>query len=547
MNRVKSAVKKLIDAGMVVLPDALETLERSDYPEALVIDFIKKNPTMQIVRGEFLNKSDIGILVSKTNKQETGEVISNKIKLEIKGKVQRRTYLQNDIFINNQLINNNNLEENLTYTSKKTVIQTSLDDLQGLDGFESDLEIINTYVASNNPIGSIDDLVGLFQDRFNRLASIFRKRVDLSAITRIKDLKRTDGQISVIGMLTEKAFNTGKAGIMTIEDPSSERALQVIIPKKNYILMDEAAQILKDSVICVVGYLNKGSLISNEILLPDVPNLKKRRRANNPVHVAFLSDLHIGSTNFLSEPFANFVDYLNGNLGNRKMRALGEQTKYVLFCGDVVDGIGIYPNQISELNLHNINDQYNAFNTYIEKIPEDVQIVIIPGNHDMVRSAEPQPRIDNKYAGNLASLPNVHMLSNPSLISLSGVRTMMYHCTSILDIINNVPGLAFNKPVDAMKHILKTRHMAPMWGAKTPIAAESIDYLVIDSLPDIFHGGHMHINGEGAYRGIQIVNSGTMQEQTSFQKSLNIIPTPGQVSIINLQSFQWSRLDLLNS
>ena len=73
---------------------------------------------------------------------------------------------------------------------------------------------------------------------------------------------------------------------------------------------------------------------------------------------------------------------------------------------------------------------------------------------------------------------------------------------------------------------------------------ETKDHLVIERIPDVFHGGHIHINGEGQYRGVQIVNSGTMQSQTSFQKSLNIDPTPGQISLLNLQSLQWNRLFL---
>ncbi|MFV2014469.1 MAG: DNA polymerase II small subunit, partial [Candidatus Heimdallarchaeota archaeon] len=92
---------------------------------------------------------------------------------------------------------------------------------------------------------------------------------------------------------------------------------------------------------------------------------------------------------------------------------------------------------------------------------------------------------------------------------------------------------------------LRARHLAPIWGAKTPIIPEAKDHLVIERIPDVFHGGHIHINGEGHYRGVQIVNSGTMQSQTSFQKSLNIDPTPGQISLLNLQSLKWSRLFLL--
>lgn len=94
-----------------------------------------------------------------------------------------------------------------------------------------------------------------------------------------------------------------------------------------------------------------------------------------------------------------------------------------------------------------------------------------------------------------------------------------------------------------MKQMLRARHLAPLWGARTPIATEAKDHLVISNVPDVFHGGHIHINGEGNHRGVRIVNSGTMQDQTGFQKSLNIEPTPGIVSVLNLQTLSWNSLN----
>lgn len=548
MDELKSAVRKLIDSGFIVLPDALEELKQSHNPLKLVNKFVKNNPKTKTVNRKNFQE------VARINSNSTHNMVKNFEKnilsiLHSKGKVQRRKYLQSGINVVSDVKKTKKLEHytNNQENKTRTVIQTSLDDLQGLKNFESDFKVIKNYQSSQNFLGSIEDLVGYFQDRFNKLSNIFRERVDLIGITRIKEIKRAEGQISVIGMVTEKKILPGKSGRLKIEDPSSDRVLQIFIPKSNFGLLEESTHIMSDSVICVIGYLKNGNLIANEILLPEIPTLRKQKRANKPVHVAFLSDLHIGSNHFLHDSFNGFIEFLNGNYGNRKMKALGKQTKYVLFCGDVVDGIGIYPDQISELNLSSIRDQYDTFTGYIERIPEDVQVVIIPGNHDMVRPAEPQPRITEKYTPRLEKLPNVHMLSNPSQISVHDIEILLYHCTSIFDIANQIPGLSVNKPGEIMKQMLKVRHMAPIWGSKTPIAAENQDHLVIDRLPDIFHGGHIHINGEGHYRGIYIINSGTMQEQTSYQKSLNINPTPGLVTVQNLQNHKLNRLDFMKS
>lgn len=560
MQQVRKAVTLLLNSGKIVLPEVLVELKNAENPYLLAELFIKKFPD----KHEATKEDFLSIRVNGDNpepkklepKLGTPTRRTKKFR-QVAGSVKRRS-------IDHTISETINLEKNsqeklakLSLQHKRILevksneqdqsqhkIRTSLDDLQGLQNYESELKVLDNYIPIVNFGTTIGDLVNFFQDRYTRLSKMFRNRLDIVNITKIKDLNRSESKISVIGMLTEKKFYPGSSGRITIEDPTRDAHLTVIIPKSNPSLQEEVMHVMNDSVICVTGFLKQDTLIATEILLPEIPMSRTRNQANIPVHVAFLSDIHIGSLNFLSKPMNNFIDFLNGKYGGKKLEALGKQTKYVLFGGDVVDGVGIYPGQIDDLKLHSIRDQYLEFTRFVEKIPEDVQIVIIPGNHDMVRSAEPQPSIDSQYVPELAGFDNVHMLSNPSQIALHGVQVLLYHCTSLPDIINHVPGLSINRPVEVMKQMLRARHLAPIWGAKTPIVAETKDHLVIERIPDVFHGGHIHINGEGQYRGVQIVNSGTMQSQTSFQKSLNIDPTPGQVSLLNLQSLKWSRLFL---
>ncbi|OLS28003.1 MAG: DNA polymerase II small subunit [Candidatus Heimdallarchaeota archaeon LC_2] len=559
---MRSAITLLLSAGKIVLPEALVVLKEVDKPVELAKSFLEQFPEKHEV-----TQNAFHIIDGSISKKKTKKTVPTKIKFEQKretqgvsrkealGSVPHRTKKSLNITSSPQT-NQGKLKE-LTKQHKQILktksldvdqtthrISTSLDDLQGLHNYESDLVVLDNYIPIVNFGTTVGDLINYFQDRYTRLSRMFRHRMDIINITKIKDLSRTESQISVIGMLTEKIFYPGKSGRIIIEDPTKDKELHVIIPRNNPSLQEEVLQIMNDSVICVTGFLKQETLIATEVLLPEIPLSRNRNHANIPVHVAYLSDIHVGSHNFLSKPFERFIDFLNGKYGGKKLQALGKQTKYVMFGGDVVDGVGIYPGQIDDLKIHSIRDQYSEFSRFLEGIPEDVQIVIIPGNHDMVRSAEPQPSIDYQYTPELANFENIQMLSNPSQISIHGVQSLLYHCTSLPDIINNVPGLSINRPVDVMKQMLRARHLAPMWGAKTPIVAETKDYLVIERIPDVFHGGHIHINGEGQYRGVQIVNSGTMQSQTSFQKSLNIDPTPGQVALLNLKSMKWNRLML---
>ena len=104
--------------------------------------------------------------------------------------------------------------------------------------------------------------------------------------------------------------------------------------------------------------------------------------------------------------------------------------------------------------------------------------------------------------------------------------------------VSNIPGVTYDKPAEAMEYLIKKRHLAPIYGGKVPLTPESYDYLLIDEPPDILHMGHIHTMGIKNYRGVVLVNSGTFQEQTSFQKKLNMRPDPGRIPIIQLDTFK---------
>ena len=84
-----------------------------------------------------------------------------------------------------------------------------------------------------------------------------------------------------------------------------------------------------------------------------------------------------------------------------------------------------------------------------------------------------------------------------------------------------------------MEELLNKRHLAPIYGERTPLASELEDYLVVDKVPDIFHTGHVHINTYKNYKGVHMINSGTFQTQTEFQKVHNILPTCAEVPVLH--------------
>ena len=142
--------------------------------------------------------------------------------------------------------------------------------------------------------------------------------------------------------------------------------------------------------------------------------------------------MHLGSKLFYEDMFKEFIDWLNGRNISAQEREEINKIKYIILNGDCVDGIGVYPQQLPELNIIDINEQYEILANYISQIPEYIEILLLPGNHDAVRLADPQPAIPKQFAKKLHSLKNVHMIGSPSRAKIEGLEVLMYHGNSIV-------------------------------------------------------------------------------------------------------------------
>jgi DNA polymerase II small subunit len=403
---------------------------------------------------------------------------------------------------------------------------------------EASIKIIEDPSTKLSSSGKIEDYLEYFRDRFKRIEKLLRQRIDVKAATSIIDALRAQAsaKLKIIGMITEKRESKQRI-ILTVEDLQANAT--VLVPQNApQELLKKARLLLLDQVICLsVVKARSNLLIAEDIILPDIAQ-KPQHKAPLPVYAVLTSDMHVGSTKFQREAFNRFVLWLNGKYGNEKMRETASHIKYVLIAGDIVDGIGVYPNQIKELAVKDVNDQYRFAAKYIEQIPDYIEVIIIPGNHDAPRKALPQPAISDTFLKTLKESRNVHSLGNPCLLSLHNVEILLYHGRSLDDIITTVPDMDYNHPEKAMKLLLQSRHLAPVYGGKTPLSPENRDPLVIEHIPDIFHAGHVHALGYCNYRGVLVVNSGAWQEQTDYMRRLGFTPTPGKVPVVNLQTME---------
>jgi DNA polymerase II small subunit len=407
---------------------------------------------------------------------------------------------------------------------------------------ESDLVVLSDPAGNRNKAGKLSDFIGYFRDRFTKTRRILKERVDLQdTIPIAKALELPEKtKVKIIGIVTEKTERKNHE-FLSIED--DQAAMRVLVPKTSERRVYQKAQrLFLDQVLCVQVMKSSTPLfIAVDVINPEIPN-RTHNTAEEDVAVALLSDLHIGSREFLDSQFSRFLQWLNGEVGNKRQVDIAHRVKYVIITGDLVDGIGVYPGQEADLLVNDVYKQYTHAAKILEQIPDYMEIIVIPGNHDATRQALPQPAIPKKYAEAVYELERVTMLGNPARLTLHGVAFLLCHGRSLDDVIGSVPDVTYQNldtsVTTAMKYLLKARHIAPIFGAKTAIAPGNSDHLVIDHPPDVFHAGHVHVFGYDTYRGTLIVNSGTFQGQTDFQRRMDLRPTPGIVPVVNLKTLQ---------
>jgi DNA polymerase II small subunit len=393
--------------------------------------------------------------------------------------------------------------------------------------FESDYRIRDMRVERTG--ATVNDFAAYFRDRYRRLRDILSggnigmvistDRIGQYAIGR---------EVSIVGMVYDKAI-TKKGNLMvTLEDEFGTAKIIFVRPSgpgrsPTSILFESAMKLVTDEVIAVRGKMGTPPLvIATQLIWPDVP-VRVRKQTREDMAIALTSDVHVGSRFFIEGMFIKFIEWLNGNVD--RGRGLAGKVKYVIIGGDVADGIGVYPGQDRELSISDVYKQYSAFMNYIEDIPEYIEVFVIPGNHDAVQLADPQPMLTRELTGDF-KMNNVHFLPSPSYVEIEGLKTLVYHGTSLDSVIHSIAGCSYSRPEEAMIEILKRRHVSPIYGSH-PVMPSRSDALVMPDAPDILHMGHVHKNGLADYHGTQVVNSGTWQGKTGYQEKMGHTPTPG--------------------
>lgn len=383
--------------------------------------------------------------------------------------------------------------------------------------------------------GKVKDFLNYFQQKFLELETLLKKHPSFKP----KEIKKMrivskNNEVDFIGMVSEKWIT--KNGHMGIRLEDLESSCIGLVMKDDRKLMKEKELIMPDNVIGVKATKASDELfIIKEIFWPDIPQ-RSERKIEEDVAIAGVSDIHVGSKLFLEKSFNEFLEWMNGRVESQKeLEQLGK-IKYLVITGDLCDGIGVYPGQFDELSITDIFEQYRVFEEYMLKIPEYVEVFVIPGNHDAVRNADPQPSLPKKLVPELYKMKNFHFLSSPGWLEIEGMKTVLYHGGSLHDLFSKVSFLSAAEPAKGCVELLRKRDFMTSYGMRKPYVPEKRDFMTIHEEPDLVFLGDHHRRNYAFYRGTTVINNSTFQARTAYQVKLGHIPTPGIIPIINLQT-----------
>jgi len=524
-------LKFCLERGFLVDKEVLSLFDETSDAESvkLIIERIKESTNQRIITKNLFNQNrdkvfQIFSMLPNKNQQQLEKL---KIKLGL------------SIEISKEFSTENKTEEK---TEKITI--------QNLNG----VKILSAFSNNHTKKLEVGDFTKYFRNRVNEMKRILQGNAALKNLVSINKISANRQGISIIGIVSNKSVTKNRNMLLEVEDLTGK--MRVLINTNNPKLYEKAEEISLDTVLGFSGVGNKEILFANEIVFPDSV-LSERKKSPIEEYALFLGDLHFGSKMFLEKGFLKFIDYLNGKVPNTPEV---EKIKYLFLVGDIIAGVGVYPNQEKDLLLKDIEEQFIGVSQVLDRIRKDIKIIISPGNHDGVRLMEPQPLLNERYAWSIYDLKNVILTGNPAYVnigskegfsaqnpagyksdtqSFSGFDVLTYHGFSFPYYANTVPKFmtekTMNFPDRIMAYLLKNRHLAPSHSSVQYYPSEE-DNLMIRKIPDIFVSAHSHKSAVSYYNNILMVSISSWESKTSNQERMGNEPDFCKVPMFNLKT-----------
>ncbi|MCF7871965.1 metallophosphoesterase [Candidatus Woesearchaeota archaeon] len=421
----------------------------------------------------------------------------------------------------------------------------------------SSITIIKNYTKPPKK-RSYQDFVSVINRRFETISNILMIRQDMigtSSISRVMQ-KNSDEQISIIGMVLEKNITKNNNYVLKLEDKTGICTVIIKNDERNKELVSIVDDVSLDEIIGVIGKKFNDAIFAQKIIFPDIPPTKELKKQKEEEYLAILGDIHFGSKVFMKEEFEKFIEWTKGEYGSPEQREIANKLKYIIHTGDLVEGVGVYPSQEDDLEIIDIKKQYSQAAEWLKKIPKHIEIIMISGNHDAGRLAEPQEPLPKDITEPLWNMSNMTILSNPSVVNIGktkdfpGFDCLLYHGGSLIYYSENIPNIRAaggQKRSDLiMKYLLQRRHLAPTHGSTLYIPDKDVDPLIIDIVPDFFITGHIHRASVKNYRNITMINGSCWTQTTDDQIKRGLEPQPARLPLINLRTRNVKMLNFMS-
>ncbi|MEM2238182.1 MAG: metallophosphoesterase [Candidatus Caldarchaeum sp.] len=392
--------------------------------------------------------------------------------------------------------------------------------------------MIQNSVEENQRIeGSVEEFRHYFQNRYYSIRRLLeRRRLNFIPVSEAFSVK--DGEEVYLAVMVQGKRERKNSVAVEVDDPSG--VLTVVVPRKNQQLYKQTAELLNDVVLGLKVRRAGNLYVLREIIYPDVEEMNYKNLPPAPeAYVCLISDVHVGSKNFRKDLFEKFLDWLS-----RGRDGVVKRISHIVVDGDLVEGVGVYPGQENDLLVKNVEDQLKQAADLLAEIPERIEIVFSPGNHEPVRKAIPQPPLQTRYREIVNAKRKVHFVSNPATLVFDGRRILAYHGQGLDELIQSLPDVSYSNLKETAPRViasmLRFRHLAPVYGENTQLMPTEEDRLVISEQPHLLQTGHIHVTVNTSYRGVLLVNAGAWQDQTDYQKSMGLEPMVGYAALLNI-------------
>lgn len=503
-----------------------------------------------VEKGFLLDKEMLGFLNELDDKEVAGEIL-DKIAIISQKKIITKNLVNENIEKikpllfklggdKKKLVDKYFVNVSISVEVKKERTIEDIEDKELVIG-RNDVKILSSPVIASRKL-EVRDFVKHFRNRYNFMKKLLQERIELDNLISI-DKITGNRTCSIIGIVSKKSITKNKNILLEVEDLTGSAKLLINQNKED--IYEKSKEILLDDIIGFKCSGTRDFLFVNDLFYPDC-FLKEKKKIDNEVYVLFISDIHIGSKNFLEKNFSKFIGWLNGKDCNEEQKEVLKKIKYMFVVGDTIDGIGVYPGQERDLVVKDIREQYKILAEFYKQIPKHIKIIQCAGQHDAVRVAEPQPPVGEDFAEPLHEIENLYIVSNPSTVEIEGIKVLMYHGASMHGIINEIEELrlanAHSTPAKVIKHLLLRRHLAPTHGATTYIPGNE-DSMLIKEIPDVITTGDLHKTDIDTYNNVLIVANSCWQSMTAFEEKVGNEPDPCKVPILNLKTREIRILD----